>query len=219
MTTTEYVRESLQQIRFAPTEQERRSALYQLFVRLDNRLVRLARKLKLKMRVPELMTRELSSESTDKLVDYLTRVDRDEESLGNLTQLMALIACNMRCYLIDVIRRRAKSQTVTDAGTDDFSTDWWHNCAVTDPRQPRNTRPTDQELTELRLDFHDTFDHMKIEQPDLAILLEMKFYLGLTNHELAELHCVTDRTILNRLHSAIAIFADHYHGDELDEFF
>src|SRR5262245_41724955 len=114
---------------------------------------------------------------------YLRLVDASSLEWKDRAHFLALAACAMRRLLVDHARRRRSTKR---AGT-------WHRVSLNDVIIPV-TRASDSRTTDL-LDLDRALTGFQGEEPEKARVVEMKFFAGMSDAEIAAVLNVSERTV------------------------
>lgn len=105
----------------------------------------------------------------------------DTSAIEDKRQFMALAATVMHRVAVDYIRERVAKKRGGDVQKISFDEAW---------QQAEGGQPD-----QLVLSLHEGLEKMKTFAPPLAELVELLFFVGLTQQEVAELRGVSDRTV------------------------
>ncbi|MFO0906521.1 MAG: hypothetical protein U0939_26185 [Pirellulales bacterium] len=217
--TTQFVADSLDKMRTATTDEERREIYRAIYYRIRARLDVLARKTGLRSAVPEVWTEEISDGADARLEKFFVRASNEKwrQQLEGLNDLMNLAARHMRFFLMDVIRARGRclsSADVTLPDTVRFD-QWLENrmAGGASELDPSAAVMDAEHRQQVLLEFWQTFDQLAEREPGLAALLQKSVVLGMTNVELGKLEGVAESTIRERLNKARRLFLRLYGKD------
>jgi len=105
----------------------------------------------------------------------------DPDTIETRRHFMALAATVMHRVAVDHIRGRVAQKRGGDRQQVSFE-DAWQQAKADQPDQ-------------LILNLHEALEEMKQFAPELAVLVEQLFFVGLTQQDIAEIRGVSDRTV------------------------
>ncbi len=130
---------------------------------------------------------------------YLRVLQKDTASFQSSQHMLAHLAKVMRCYLVDAVRmKNAAKRDVPEVPIENL---------------PLGTSTESGINTDL-LDLDKTLELMEEIRPDLARLVEMRYFLGLSIAEISEFSPLSERQLFRRWSKAKTLFIALSRRDE-----